>query len=320
MVRHGGMLIGVMLGALVLVGCSREPEQDTGTAMATQDLSELGKDLSQVAGDSAPSSSTVECLMASLNNNREGIDEVLQQPREPVAAAIPPNELVYWGRTKTDAPVFAARCLGALENASQAELASNPFGVFNAVTHLRQAASMTFQPTPKGDFEKTVDYEARLAREKAEFDKANSGKKITNYDIEHVWMGLFGSPKIKDDGSSEQELYNPDTETLSLTIVPQAFFAGEGSHISPSDMQRPFEIPVRIRLTPEQAQRFFKEYPMSLIVRLRPAVIMQMRGGVLTVKEISIKDEYPDKFQRLGFGLDNLVMNVELSRDFLPTR
>lgn len=318
MVRHGRMLLGVMLGALVLFGCSREPAQEPDTAMATQDLSELGKDLSQVADDSAPSSSTVECLMASLDNSREEIDEVLQQPREPIVAAIPPNELVYWGRTKTYMPVGAARCQGALDDASQAELASNPFGVFNAVTHLRQAASMTFQPNPKGDFEKTVDYEARLAREKAEFDKVNSGKKLTNYDIEHVWMGLFGSPKIKDDGSSEQELYNPDTETLSLTIVPQAFYAGEGSHVSPSDMQRPFEIPVRIRLTPEQAQRFFKEYPTSLIVRLRPAVIMQMRGGVLTVKEISIKDEYPDKFRNLGFGLDNLAVHYELSKNFLP--
>ena len=52
--QYGGMLMGVMFGALVLVGCSREPAQEPGTAMATQQLSELGKDLSQVAGDGAP--------------------------------------------------------------------------------------------------------------------------------------------------------------------------------------------------------------------------------------------------------------------------
>jgi hypothetical protein len=260
----------------------------------------------------------VECLTADINREKQELDEVLQQPRETVAAQIPATELVYWGRTKTYMPVGKARCEGEFDSAIRAEVAANPFGVFNAVMHSRQAASVAYQPGPKGGFEKTADYETRIAREKAEFDKANSGRKITTYDIEYVWMGLFGSPRIKDEGRRETELYDPDTETLSLTIVPRAHYVDESLPSSQAITQHPFEIPIRIRLTPEQAQKFFGEYPVAHLLNLRPAIALQMHKGTLTVRDVSFKDEDPGKFNRLGFTLDNLPMNVELSRNFLP--
>lgn len=37
----------------MLAGCSKEPAREPGLAMGAQDLSELNKDLSQVAGDMA---------------------------------------------------------------------------------------------------------------------------------------------------------------------------------------------------------------------------------------------------------------------------
>lgn len=316
---RSGMMIVLVGGALALVGCSREPSKDAievEASTATESSAVAGN----ITAGSAPSPAAVECLAADILAGTQGVHEILKQQRESVGAKIPASELVYWGRTKTHNPVTEARCEGPQDSAVQAEVVGNPFGVFNAVTSSRHAAAVTYQAAPKGDFEKTADHEARISREKAEFEKTNAGKKIDNYEIDYVWMSLFGSPRLKDDGLREEQLYNPDTETLSLTIVPQASYRDESLPRSQTTLQYPFEIPVRIRLTPEQAQKFFQEYPIAHLMNLRPAIAMQMQGAVLTVREISLKDEYPDKFQRLGFGLDNLVMNVELSRDFLPAR
>lgn len=51
--QYRGMLICAVCGVLVLAGCSKEPAREPGLAMGAQDLSELNKDLSQVAGDMA---------------------------------------------------------------------------------------------------------------------------------------------------------------------------------------------------------------------------------------------------------------------------
>lgn len=343
-----GVLIGVVCGALVLAGCSKEP-------VGTKDLPGAGADLSQVVGESALSPHVAECLTEGINfySEKQRIDEALQQPREAIAVQIPAAELVYWGKGagQSQSPFGTSYCEKVLrkildrrtfdvgddyneiaaENtrvarvdsefrkAVDADVNANPFGVLKAVTQMRQAASVVYQPSStKGDFEKTADYQARIAREKAEFDKANGGKKITPYDIEFVWMGLFGTPYIESNGvNRESDLYNPDTETLSLTIVPHGKHSGVVGGAGTETIRPPFEIPVKIKLTPEQAQKLFGLYSGSSFFDLRPVVAMQIHNGTLTVKEVSFKDEDPDKFNRLGFTLDHIPVNQELSRNFL---
>lgn len=351
-----GITVGVMCGVLTLAACSKGPSSEQEAAAGAQGMPNSQSDVSSVLADNSPNEDTVECLAVGLRHSKELLDEFVQQPRESVTANIPSGQLVYWSAGRGDGfiPGRASYCVGKLsqeerdrvkdnhyeasqliDGATKAlgiavneEFIANPFGVFNALMAYRQTDSVSFQPSPKGDFEKTVDYEARIAADKAKFDKANSGKKVSIQDVEYTWMGLFGSPSIKRDGiSSERDLYNPDTETLSLTIVPKGYSSKQkeiGSDAPETGewyTHYPFEIPLKIKLTPEQAQKFFNEYSVGNSWGLRPVVAMQLQKGTLVVKEVSLKDynTFADLgFERMGFKLDHIPVNYELSRNIVP--
>lgn len=348
---------GVLCGALVLAGCSREPAGEAETALGAQSLPGPGAE--QAEGASLTLQQTVECQTEVIMGDEQRRGNVQSQPIEAIAAKIPTEELIYWGAvgggtyqmsaigacekmiTKivaersahvADNPYKVAEISGKIvseiQDNARADIASDPFGVFNGIMKRRQAASAVYMPGPKGDFEKTADYEARIAREKAEFEKANSGKKITSSDIELVWVGLFGTPYLSTNNLySQAELYNPDTEMLTVVVRPQVKHQVPVEKTTPGGGVRkeladryPFEIPVKIKLTPDQAKKFFEEFEIRDLSDMTPVVALQMHNGTLTVKEVSLKYQYPDKWKDLGFTFDHIPVNQELSRNFLTGR
>lgn len=345
--------ISAVCGVLMLAGCSKEPSSESSAVAAAQGVPSPDADISDVLGDGDSIANAVHCLDVGLRYSKESIEGVLQLPREPIAAKIPASELVYWGKSGPDVRYSPSRmsyceaklskeqidsfqgnvhletaarleATAELNKAALEEFKKNPFGVFNAVIQNRQTASVTFEPSPKGDLEKSVEYAARMARERDAFDKANSSKKITPHEIEFVWMGIFGSPIIKtEDWNTQRDVYDPDTETLSITVVPTEIM-GVDPETRESKSHYHFEIPVKMKLTPEQAQKLFQEYEVmnqNGLQALKPIVAMQLRKGVLTVREVSFKDYSTfgeDSFKRMGFRLDNIPVNVELSRNVLP--
>lgn len=347
--------ISAICGALMLAGCSKEPASESANVAASQTMPSPDADVSEVLGDGDSIANAVHCLGVGLPYSKEGIEELLQLPREPIAAKIPASELVYWGKSGRDggsgpssmgyceakfskeeldsyqgdhyvAERARSKATEELQETAMEELKANPFGVFNAVVKNRQSGAVTFEPSPKGDFEKSIEYAARIAREKEAFDKVNSSKKITLRDIEFVWLGIFGLPSLKTDDwvwNSQRDVYDPDTETLSLTIVSRGIskFDPVKKEVVP---HYHFEIPVKIKLTPDQAQKLFTQYPLrgdGGIEGLRPVVAMQLHKGVLTVREVSFKDYgmfAEENFEKMGYRLENIPMNVELSRNVLP--
>lgn len=186
---------------------------------------------------------------------------------------------------------------------------SNPHGLLSAVVKQRQMSSDVYQQSPKGDFEKTVDYQARIARERAAFDKANGGKAVKSSDIAFVWLGLFGMPSLASDGiNSQSDLYNPDTETVKLTVISP----GGNEH------KRPVEIPVLITLSADKAPKRFGAFfnPVDILT-LRPMVLTQLHNGVLTVKEVSFKEDHHN-LDGAGISLDHIPVNDKLSQSVPP--
>jgi hypothetical protein len=330
-----GVLIRVLCGVMVLQGCAKGAEQMPGAA--TKGKPGLVAGSAQMAGTRAPSPLLVECLAESIDREKDRLDREVQQSQVGSAVKIPAAETVYWvlgpggdysdsigilcsGVTRRiqlskasqsmsnfQAEQVVRKVIGDLDKSARAETMSNPYGLLSAVVKQRRNSSSVYQPSPKDDFEKTVDYQARIAREKAEFDKANSGKAVTSSDIAVVWLGLFGTPSIGiDDITSTSNLYNPDTETLKLTVISH----GGNEH------NRPIEIPVLIKLSPEKAKTFFHAFG-NFITELRPIVVMQWHNGTLTVKEVSFKDDY-HRLDDTGISLDHIPMNYELSRSVLP--
>lgn len=346
------MLVGVVCGALVLGGCSREPAGENDVAAEAQSLPADGA--AQVAKVNETLPQTVDCLTEAIMVEGQGNDAVLQQPREPIEAQIPPAELVYWSAGSGFSKVSTGSCeklitkivtersskvadnhymvseisieaAEEIQDNAAADIVTDTFDVFNGVIKRRQEMSGVFKPAPKGSFEKTADYEARIAREKAEFERAHSGKSTTPRDVEQVWVGIFGTPYLSTNYIySEADLYNPDTETLTLVIRPSAKQqvpvekpkAGGGVRMELAD-RYPFDIPVKIKLTPEQAQKFFESIEIRDLSDMTPIVAMQMHNGTLTVKEVSLKYKYPDVWKDLGFTFDHIPVNQELSRSFL---
>lgn len=348
-----GIFGSVLCGALVLGGCSREPANEAEVATEAPNM----QGAAEVAKVNETLPQTVECLTEAIMVEGKGIDAEVQQTRESIAAKIPPAELVYWSEGSGFSKVSTGSCEKLItkivtERASEvadnhyvvaeitvqaakeiqdnaaADIVTDTFDVFNGVIKRRQELSGVFKPVPKGSFEKTADYEARIAREKAEFEKAHSGKSIAPRDIEQVWVGIFGTPYLSTNYIySEADLYNPDTEMLTLVIRPSAKQqvpvekpkAGGGVRMELED-RYPFEIPVKIKLTPEQAQKFFESFEIRDLSDMTPVVALQMHNGTLTVKEVSLKYKYPDVWKDLGFTFDNIPVNQELSRTFLNER
>lgn len=330
-----GAIFGVVCSILLLAACSKEPVGDAGAESAGGSRPEAGGDISQVKKSSGPSADTVDCLVEALAfpTDKDRLDAILKQPREKIGAAIPPEALLYWGEAPADSvtsPISPSMCqtvanrvvpfdydaqdvhtesrrrgtaLQEFDRAVWTDFSENTFSTFNAVLESRLKVSTEFKPGKKGDFEKTADYEARIASEKSAFEQANRNKKVTMYDVEYVWMGLFGAPRVDlGDSTEASDLYSPDTETLSLKISP-------------------LDIPVKIRLTPDQAQKLFAEYDLPGLKSLRPVVVLQLSKGVLVVKEVSLKDYGTFAhlgFERMGFKLDHIPVDYELSRNFVP--
>lgn len=350
--RNFGTLVGVLCGALVLGGCSREPAGKAEAAAEEQSLPGAAAASAVKVNETLPQ--TVECLTEAILAQEPSIDAVMPQPREAISAQIPPAELVYWSEGSGFSKVSTGSCeklitkivterssevadnhyvvaeitieaSKEIQDSAAADIVTDTFDVFNGVIKRRQELSGVFKPAPKGSFEKTADYEARIAREKAEFEKAHSGKSITPRDVEQVWVGIFGTPYLSTNYIySEADLYNPDTEMLTLVIRPSVKQqvpvekpkAGGGVRMELAD-RYPFEIPVKIKLTPGQAQKFFERFETRDLSDLSPVVAMQMHNGTLTVKEVSLKYKYPDVWKELGFTLDHIPVNQELSRKFL---
>lgn len=177
-----------------------------------------------------------------------------------------------------------------------------------------------FRPSAKETFEKSSDYEARIAKDKAEHDRKTGNSSVSNILLEKVWQTVLGKPVVYRGKSGDKlnPTYDADSEEFRLNVV-SAIGANTGN---PAVI-----IPVSIKMNTDKARMVlnavttevdkdsgFNNDPI-VMAKLDPYVAMQFVNGILTVKNISLllysaKDEASQETVR------SLLANIPVNYSF----
>lgn len=131
-----------------------------------------------------------------------------------------------------------------------------------------------------------------------------------------------GEPGLKDRRDSadpEPVTYDADSETLRFTVVSRKVareVAADGVRL----LRPSVEIPVAVKMSPQDAQKVVAALRDARYANVFPVVAMELKGGVLTVKEVSL-NSLPSRVSGVDFGeagplLANLPVNYELPLRF----
>lgn len=304
---------------IILAGCSKEPEPpQSGPAPApTAAGAALKADVSTMNVDPATAAKATDCAVKHLTQH-ESLGPS-QEPRDAFELQQDLEHFVYWGKQNAFPVVF---CTGSNPPGPvDILIRENPFYVVNAAVQRRVADAATYTPTPKVEFEKTADYEARIAAEKAAHDAKYGGATFSAKALEAAFAGLLGAPKLKQQVISSDPdplSYNADTETLSLVIVPQM-----QRRVMEGNLARDipvFEIPVAVRIPPDVAQKFLEIVRGEGYAFVNPSLAMEFRDGRLVVREYSLKGAPGGRLQQAldaaGIRLENIPTEYEIPFHF----
>lgn len=154
-----------------------------------------------------------------------------------------------------------------------------------------------FTPPPKGEYEKTADYEQRIAAERAKYE-ANSGQpeRVKVAIINSVISALLDTPRIAN------EKYDADREILTFNIVQKDSYSADPK----------VKIPVAMNLTGQQA-RSLSEYSGWL----RPTILFEFANNALTAKYLVFNTESPEILKELRSVVSKGVpLNFKLNQTF----
>ncbi|MFZ5697242.1 MAG: hypothetical protein ACOY9J_00700 [Pseudomonadota bacterium] len=287
--------------ALVNGGCGKQESSATAPAVSGTP----GSDLSQVGATSAVDTSVAEpaiaCLMTAYGN---GLGDVLKpELRANAPANIPKDQLVVWSSQEN---IFAAECGVATGDAVTKALQEAPYVVVNeaAKRHLKQQS--TYTPPPKGEFEKTADYDQRIAAERTAFEASNKNRPLGAKDLEVAWSATFGSPSIYEghaQNDPDDYKYDADHELLTFLISSRAASIPITINMSTANMQA---------LDTAVSEGMFGN---PTIADLGLNVYMQYANGKLTIKAIGFipgNDVIRERLNALPYNVSAIPVDQEI--------
>lgn len=245
----------------------------------------------------------------SLVNTLEGY----HQPDVVFSTQIPSERLVRW----------APRGESSFDRDSRgcADIAANPIGAVRAAAAEYVRLNSTYSPPPKGDFEKSEDYQARISAEKQAFDAQHAGAGVSAETISLAMNAIFGNPKIIG-RKKEDFFYDPDREVLKFVIGSSKSRPAVNGM---PDFMPLFSFPVELSIPPEMAKKYFEGIPSSGYAGasqdglLVAAVAIEMVGDKLVVREISITPNqwesgsiHARAMEASGVSFEHIQMNYAL--------
>lgn len=244
------------------------------------------------------------CLMAV---NRSYIAELMDPAlRDKPRAGIPRDQLVLWHASEN---LFAAECPAESSDRVRTALVKEPYMVVNEAAKRWFLQQTVYTPGPKGEFEKTDDYNKRVASEKAAHEAAGQGLEFGAKDIELAWAASFGRPEIYTRGTTDDPhhyKYDPDSELLTFTILTRGPL-----------------IPVSVKLSPDAMQALLiaarDSYGRSDLGKLSLEVAMQYTDGKLTMRSIgfySLSNNLKMALEALPVDVSTMPVNQEIPFHF----
>lgn len=251
------------------------------------------------------------------------VKDKLEAPRVALTVQIPADQLVYWYPTGAEASPVCTRDQRGQPTAAYFEMLDNPFAAVDAAAKGAMALDATFVPSKKGEFEKTTEYEARIAQERQAFEASHSGSGNSAAALAEAWISIMGRPWIITI-NNKSYTYDPDREVLTLHLVSIQDIPDRNG-IPPKPV---FDVPVEVAIPRDAAKKYSDAlggiHPSGLEVT---AVAMQLENGSLAVREISInpvQGEYssdPGPRQKAamdaaGISLSHLEMSYKIPYRF----
>lgn len=236
-----------------------------------------------------------------------------QKPKVAFNVQIPPDQFIYWSD------------FGELSEGTSCpeagEVLDHPFDAVDIAVRGVIEEAKKFEDTPKGEFESSDEYAARIASEKAAFDANHAGLSYSTLALSEAWHGIVGGPRLhyhRMDGADIT--YDVDRAVLKFKLasnartpfregIPQAFA---------------IDVPVEVALSRDAAKLYSEalrgEFTTDGLTVA--AVAMQFHDGTLSIREISIvptPGEYQSDpgivqakaMQAAGFSLEHVPMNYE---------
>lgn len=312
--------LAVAIG-LGMAGCSKEPEAVTQADVAA--ATAVRHEANAVAN--VELQAALECGAAWIDQFKAKEAERSEaSQRSPIKAQIAPDALVYWGwqNSYSGGIDFCPNNPGLAGKPQVDFIGEHPFDVMGELVPYHAQKAATYVPAPKGEFEKSADYEARIAQEKAAFEAKAGAGKVSAAGVEVAWAAIMGEPGLKDRQDSndpEPVTYDADSETLRFTVISRKVareVAADGVRL----LRPSVEIPVAVKMSPQNAQKVVAALREARYANVFPVVAMELKGGVLTVKEVSL-NSLPSRVSGVDFGesgplLANLPVNYEFPLRF----
>lgn len=297
----------VLLAALAaaMSGCGKNESNTTSTPAAAAASTAATPAEAPAMADTSVAEPAIACLMKAYGN---GLGDVLKpELRANAPASIPKDQLVVWSSKEN---IFAAECGVATGDAVTKALQEAPYVVVNEAAKRSITQQTTFTPSAKGEYEKTADYEKRIAAEKAAFEAAAKGRTLGARDIEIAWSATFGAPSVyrgnvKDD--PDNHAYDADHEILTFLIKSRAA-----------------SIPISVNMSVANMQALDKAVSEGMwgsptIATLGLDVFMQYANGKLTMKYIGFHSDaqvIQDRLKALPFDVSAIPVDQEIFFQF----
>lgn len=290
-----GVAAGVLGVLVVLVLLGQDPDEPIPNP-ALQDA--LSADAATAGGGADISEDARNCLTRAWYDQHSGQAAEAVPPTYNFSVQIPPGNLVVWS---SDSKGVIGVCVpGAVTDPLFAEITSNPYGAVNALNKYLVSKHATFEPGPKGEFETTNEYDARIAQERSVFE-AEHPNTFTVGAFSNAWDSVMGELDIN-------TVYDPDTELLKFSVTSRLSRYGAKTGV--------IEIPIEIKLPRNQAKAYFDAIGSKRGYGLEVEAAMEMRDGNLTIREINVKPS--DNTQSVGWAQKQALEAAEISFEHLP--
>lgn len=310
------LYIQLLAASTMLLGCSGEPNQSRPAAEPEAEMEATAK---------SPSISppVQACIRDAVENRDKSWTAV--PPSDFFTSEEERNRYIYWGYS--DSRDITITCLVDGPKSDLDPAANAPSTIAFTARTLAESLK-TYVPPVKDAFERTEDYEKRIASERAEFEAKTKGIGISPRIIEQALFMTLGPAYVlrdqqKIDGSQDfVSFYNPDTGTYNFDICQLAY-----STRQPRRQQTSFCIPLQIAVPPEVARTL--DIPTTPSEYFKVATKIERTGSKLILREVSLIPIHlinPDtmtnskalkkRMDEAGISFMNLKVNYEFPYDF----